>query len=552
MLYLFFNLYNFAVVIIGGLVSWYFFKQYKETKSRPLLNSLPGVFTSLGLLGTFVSICASLYDIGDNVNVGVDNTGKTLKEVAAASSQNLDIIEIISELIPAFTSSIVGLICALAATVWAKWLFAKEEAVDNERMLNRTPEDYIKDIAVNSQILSSMEYLLKQVNHQQEKLVTLQELQEEKYKEYNENLNSNIQHQNEILKEFIDGFVNRMDDIFKQMHDAIEQQVKNFGEEQFTKTSELLATITQNLSNISTDIISQQKTSVESMMAKTNEEIGGISTTVSTVLGNLTTSLQVALERLGTQQTDKLQGITSSVENTLSTLATSLSGSLENLGNQQNERLSGIISNYDGLATKLSEQNTAFAEKINAQLNDEFAKVQQHNADSLKQMTEMQSTYKDLTSNILTNAVAMNEKSVTNLRESLGSFIGDIQSSLSTQCTVLGKSISDNVESLNKAYSFIESLVAEIKQNYDQAVLAYGDAVNVAHRTNESSEKAIAATSKSLESVEETNKMIESVLTILTERQENIENLTKQISSMSATIVSLQRLESTLNKIANK
>lgn len=552
MSHLFFNIPNFIVVIVGFGISWWFYQEYKKTKSRALLNSLPGVFTSLGLLGTFWSICYSLHDIGSKSGPIVDNTGKTLKEVAAAGSQNLDIIEIISELIPAFTSSILGLICALVATVWAKWVFAKEEAAENERLLNRTPEDYIRDIAINSQILSSMESLLKQVNRQQEKLVELQVQQEEKYKEYNDNLNSNIQRQNEILKEFIDGFVNRMDDIFKQMHGAIEQQVKNFGEEQFTKTSELLATITQDLSNISTEIISQQKTSVESMMAKTNEEIGGISTTVTSVLGNLTTSLQTALERLGTQQTDKLQGITSSVENTLSTLTTSLSGSLENLGNQQNERLNGIMSNYDSLATKLSEQNTAFAEKINAQLNDEFAKVQQHNADSLKQMTEMQSTYKDLTSNILTNAVAMNEKSVTNLRESLGSFIGDIQSSLSTQCTVLGKSISDNVESLNKAYSFIESLVAEIKQNYDQAVLAYGDAVNVAHRTNESSEKAIAATSKSLESVEETNKMIESVLTILTERQENIENLTKQISSMSATIVSLQRLESTLNKIANK
>lgn len=552
MLHLLFNTPNFVVIIVGGGIAWWFYQEYQKTKSRALLNSLPGVFTSLGLLGTFWSICYSLHDIGSKTGPVIDNTGKTLKEVAAAGSQNLDIIEIISELIPAFTSSILGLICALGATVWAKCVFAQEEAVENERMLNRTPEDYIKDIAVNSQILSSLEYQLKQLNLQQTKLVSLQELQEEKYKEYNENLNSNIRHQNEILKEFIDGFVNRMDDIFKQMHGAIEQQVKNFGEEQFTKTSELLATITQNLSNISTDIINQQKTSVESMMAKTNEDISGISTTVTTVLGNLTNSLQTALERLGTQQTDKLQGITSSVENTLSTLTTSLSGSLENLGTQQTERLNGIMTNYDNLATKLSEQNTAFAEKINAQLNDEFAKVQQHNADSLRQMSEMQSTYKELTSDMLTNAMAMNEKSVTDLRDSLGTFVGNIQSSLSTQCSVLGKSISDNVESLNKAYSFIESLVAEIKQNYDQAVLAYGDAVNVAHRTNEKSEKVIEATSKSLESVEETNKMIDSVLDILTERQENIESLTKQISSMSATIESLQRLETTLNKIVNK
>jgi prefoldin subunit 5 len=116
----------------------------------------------------------------------------------------------------------------------------------------------------------------------------------------------------------------------------------------------------------------------------------------------------------------------------------------------------------------------------------------------------------------------------------------------------LGKAITDNVESLNKAYSFIESLVAEIKQNYDQAVLAYGNAVDVAHRTNESAEKAISATNKSLAFVEETNTKIGSVLDILTERQENLECLTKQIVSTNATIESLQKLESTLNKLVNK
>lgn len=504
------NPYNIAVLLIGGGISWWFYNAYKKTKSRALLNSLPGVFTSLGLLCTFISICASLHDISDKAIIAVSGTDKTL---------GLDIKNIIRELIPAFTSSIVGLVCALATTVWAKWVFSKEEAVENERLLNRSPEEYIQDIAVNSQILGSIESILRKVNLHQERLVVIQEKQEEKYREYNEHLNNNISHQNEILKDFIDGFVNRMDKTFEQMHGAIEQQVKAFGEEQFSKASNVLATITENLSRISTEIISQQKSSVETMMTKTNEDISGISNTLITLLGKLTTSL---------------------------------SGSLDNLGTQQSERLASIMTNYDNLATKLSEQNTAFAEKINTQLNDEFAKVQQHNTDSLKKMIELQGTYKELTSDMLTNALSMNEKSVNNLRESIGSFVSDLQTSLSSQCEILGKSISDNVGSLNKAYAFIESLVAEIKQNYDQAVLAYGDAVNVAHRTNENSEKAIVATSKSLESVADTNKMIDSVLSILTERQDNIETLTKQISSMSATIESLQKLEATLNKIANK
>lgn len=495
---LFVNGYNIAVVVIGGAISACFYYQYNKTKSRALLNCLPGVFTSLGLLCTFISICVSLHDISITEKANL----------AEGGSQAYDIAKIIEKLVPAFTSSIYGLICALIATVWAKYIFANEEKAENEQLNQKTPEQYIQEIAENSFVIKSVDSLLAQINRQQAKLITMQEDQDKNYREYNEKLNNNIVRQNEVLKDFIDGFVNRMDDIFKQMHEAVEQQVKNFGEEQFAKTSELLATITDNLSKVSTDIITQQKNSVETMLSQTNNGINDISTSFTKNLEMLSTQLTV---------------------------------SLSTLGSEQGEKLNSLISNYDSLATKLSEQNSTFAEK-----------VQQHNTESIKQMTELKDKYKDLTKEMLDNALSMNEKTSNNIRESLGGFVENIQSTLSGQCTILSKSIADNVESLNKAYSFIESLVAEIKQNYDQAVIAYGNAVDVAHRTNESSEKAIAATNKSLASVEETNEKIGSVLDILTERQENLENLTKQIVSMSATIESLQKLEFTLNKLVNK
>ena len=493
------NPYNIAVIVIGGVVWGWFYIEYKKTKSRALLNCLPGVFTSLGLLGTFISIRWSLYGI-NSIPV---KTGDV-----ATGPETLKITEIIGKLIPAFTSSICGLICALIVTVWAKYIFAKEEEEENEQLNYKTPEQYIQEIAGNSFKLKSIETLLSQISRQQTQQITMQKDQDKKYLEYNDKLNNNITRQNEVLKAFIDGFVNKMDDIFKQMHYAIEQQINNFGQEQFAKTSTLLETITNNLSKISTEIITQQKESVETMLSQTNTGINDISATVTKNLAMLSTQLTV---------------------------------SLSTLGSEQGEKLNSLISNYNTLATKLSEQNSTFSEK-----------VQQHNIESLKQMTALKDTYKDLTKEMLDNALSMNETTSANIRESLGKVTEDIQSALSEQCATLGKAITDNVESLNKAYSFIESLVAEIKQNYDQAVIAYGNAVDVVHRTNESSEKVIATTNKSLASVEETNEKIGSVLDILTERQENIENLTKQIVSMSATIESLQKLELTLNKFVNK
>lgn len=99
MLELVFNIPN-ILVVAGGGYAWYKCNnRYEVTRSRALLNCLPGVFTSLGLLGTFWSICFSLYGLGSAQSEIVDNTGKTLAQVQATGNQGLDVIKIISELI---------------------------------------------------------------------------------------------------------------------------------------------------------------------------------------------------------------------------------------------------------------------------------------------------------------------------------------------------------------------------------------------------------------------------------------------------------------------
>lgn len=497
---LLFTGWNLGTLLVGLIVTICFFKQYKKTKSRPIITSLPGVWTSLGLLGTFLAICLSLHD------------------VKTAEGENADILELIGSLVPAFTTSIIGLVGALFVTIWSKIKFAQEEIEDNSKLGNMTLEEYIRDTAVNTKRLTDNRTTWAKQNELLSELILLHKEQEEKNREYNEKLNDNISHQSEILKEFIDGFVNRMDEIFKQMHGAIQQQVQNFGEEQFTKTSHVLTSITERLSNVSNEIINNQRQSVETMMNNTNTEIGTITSSVTEVLDNLTSKVQESLAALNSQQS---------------------------------ERLNTIITNYDTLASKLSEQNSDFATKLTEQMQTEYSKVQEHNVQSLQQMVDLRTAYQEATSGVLTSTLNMNEKATADLRESMSGFVTNIQSLIATQCSTLSTAISTNVESLNSAYKFIESLVAEIRQNYDQAVLAYGDAVSVAHRTNESTEKLIAANNKSLQAVEETNNKISEILDILEERQENIEQLTKQISSVSGAIVELQKLESMLNKITN-
>ncbi len=109
-----------GVVVISLIITLIFIERYIKTRSRQLLNSLPGLFTSLGLLGTFVAICNSLGTINED---------------------NLQIDEIIRNLVPAFTSSIAGLICAFIATMWCKIIYAKEDRELDKKVNKISPEE---------------------------------------------------------------------------------------------------------------------------------------------------------------------------------------------------------------------------------------------------------------------------------------------------------------------------------------------------------------------------------------------------------------------------
>ena len=71
-----------GVLLLSIVIAFIFYKViYKQTKSRQLLNSLPGLFTSLGLLGTFVAICNSLGNIHeDSLEIDVIFRGAKLQK----------------------------------------------------------------------------------------------------------------------------------------------------------------------------------------------------------------------------------------------------------------------------------------------------------------------------------------------------------------------------------------------------------------------------------------------------------------------------------------
>lgn len=472
---------SFFLAVVFGII-------YYFNRSRQLLNSLPGLFTSLGLLGTFVAICNSLGTINEDT---------------------LEIDVIIRNLVPAFTSSIAGLISAFIATAGCKIWYSFEDKKLDEKVDKKSPEE----------CLHSLTLLTEQTNG---KLSTIsQQLidQAAKNETYNERLNTTISQQSKILEQFINDFVKRMDDIFTKMHGQIEQNIKDFGEEQFKKCADTLEALTQKMSSLSTGLLEEQKTNVQQMIDGTNTELQSVSNTV----------------------TEQINALCTQMTSALSTLRTS-----------QDERLTAIVSNYDALSERLSSQNSEFAEKMNAQMNAEYEKIQEQSANSLQQMVDLKDAYTEVNQEMLQSSTAMNREVSAELRNSLSTFVTDLQKAVTDEVNVLSTAIVTNVEALEKSYAYISDHVRNIKGNYESAAQAYIDAVNTAHRMNESQENMLTTINDSMKHVVHTNEKVDEVIAVMEERQERIENLISHINEISTTIEMLQKLESQLNRIANK
>ena len=451
---------NAFVLIVGiGITIWFYKRDKKhfsvtKSHSRQLLNSIPTIWTSLGIFGTFCAICISL----NHFSVG---------------EQNMSLItSLISKLVPAFSTSIYGIIGAVITTLINKTRYQSEELQEYQQI--DSPENNIKT------------------------LVELTREQQEQSRQYNEQLTQNILAQSEILKTFVNDFVEKMDVIFKKMESSIEQQVKTFGESQFAQSREVLENITRQMSEVSSGILEQQSNNIRASMDATQQQLGEISSSLASMIENITSSSSSAVQALS---------------------------------DQQRESLTQLLQNQEALSTRLYEESAKTSEQMQAKMEKLGEQYAASNEEMLRIATEQ------------------NERVAEQLNESLSSVVAHISEAVKSECNCLTESITSVVTQLKVSYEFIDEHIAQIKSDYEQATLAYRDAVQNAHDNNETIENAIVRMDESLAAVETTNKNIKDVLALLETRQTNIDNLTQRIREVGEAIVALQNLESTLNKL---
>lgn len=123
-----FNHHNWSVIILGTLFSAGLFAYYYlRNHSKSVLSYVPNIWTSLGILGTFVSIVVSL------------------KDLSFRSTELMDVAKLVYGIIPAFETSIIGILGAIVSSIAIKIVFAERDS-EEEAIEERKERDLIRNI----------------------------------------------------------------------------------------------------------------------------------------------------------------------------------------------------------------------------------------------------------------------------------------------------------------------------------------------------------------------------------------------------------------------
>ena len=225
-----------------------------ENLPLDLFRAMPGIFTGLGLLGTFAGITAGI----SGIDLGNVETMKSGIEVLLSGTKT------------AFLTSVVGLILALGYNLLDNWIY----------------RPYTKKLAT----------LIDQLN-------TL--FPSKSLEEFLSNQAEQAEEQTDAMRELNGELVGRLEDMFVKLSQSIDVALKNNLTESFTNSLEpVFQDLNQSIDKLGS---SAGDTLSKSIEQGAGDQIQGLAVTLQDFQGKMGNMMEVS-ERLNAENTARLQG----------------------------------------------------------------------------------------------------------------------------------------------------------------------------------------------------------------------------------------------------
>lgn len=241
------------LVLVLGLTSTFIFGVLYVTKlkSRQLLNYIPSIWTSLGILGTFIAIVHSLKEL----QVG-------------SSGDDINVYKLVEDIAPAFITSIIGICGAIITSIAIKIIYAIEEKKE-ERIYANTVGDDI-----------SPELMLDRINRSIEKLIKISTLQE-----------ANI-------KSFLDNFMLQLDVFYNKIFESNKEQVHTLSDEYVNSVAQILAGTNEEINKRIDTLLLSHSESIQEYLKEDKEKLDEVTSDIKAFLKRVPESVDEMKDKL--------------------------------------------------------------------------------------------------------------------------------------------------------------------------------------------------------------------------------------------------------------
>ena len=233
---------NLIVTLTGLSITAVFFALYfTKLRSKQLLNYVPNVWTSLGILGTFIAIVVSL-----------DSSG---------SSSLSDVDTLVKNIIPAFTTSIIGIIGAVVCSVAIKIIYAYEEKEEDEFYRRTVGNEKSPELVLND-IKVSLLQLIK----------------------VSQNQEANI-------KSFLNNYIHQLDAFYSRIYESNKEQVKILSDEYVHNVTQVLAETNEEINRRINTLLLSHSESVQAYLKTEKEKLDEVANDIKSFLNNVPESV---------------------------------------------------------------------------------------------------------------------------------------------------------------------------------------------------------------------------------------------------------------------
>lgn len=478
-------LFGLALTIILGLYS-------HKKESRQLLNYIPNIWTSLGILGTFMSIVYALV-------------------VKGVYLQNIN--QLVMNIVPAFETSIIGITGAIITSVCAKIINTKKDYKEDKKYKDKydetTPEQHIGDINLHTK------RLLAVTQSQHKELMDESKLQRS------------------LAERLITEFTTNLKEFYDKLYEEEQQRAQEMVEHYLTGINQLIMGTHGTIKEKFETLFTEHSESLKKLMNSEDEKFKNFMSGIISTLNTNSQEIIKTVSDIGTNEIDSLGSLADTQKEMLQTIVNDNKAGLAQLITENNNGLSSLSLQATQNLTNITKEFIALVES----LKTGFGELAQGLPTSIAQIKQ----------SLLDTILKLSNEKFDALTQSHKVFIGGLLQQVEAFDLQISNQSKENQKDWSKA---INAHLTKMLNQVDADVQSHIALMQTTSQgLNDELLSIIQSLNESTANYMTINKQITALVNALKKETNATEVYANSVSSTSTQLVEIQKL---LTDIANK